>query len=152
MSLFKILEIISEMLKSRGRQESSVSWAPTKKIDMFSKCGAEIFRSCNSGLCCRSCNKGLYRQSSFVAACGHTNWVPEWEAGAVWKETAREIMEAKTCFCSRPQSLLRFCAYKEGRPIPHQSILGACHQRVGSAQCGLSQRCLSRQQDQVTEQ
>jgi hypothetical protein len=36
-----------------------------------------------------------------VAACGHTNWVPQWEARAVWKETVREIMEAKTCFCSR---------------------------------------------------
>jgi hypothetical protein len=40
--------------------------------------------------------------SYFVAACGQANWVPEWEAGAVWKETAREIMEAKTYFCPRP--------------------------------------------------
>jgi hypothetical protein len=30
------------------------------------------------------------------ATCGHTNWVPEWEAGAVWERTTREIMEAKT--------------------------------------------------------
>jgi len=30
----------------------------------------------------------------------------------------REIMEAKTCFCSRPKSLLRVCAYKEGRHSP----------------------------------
>ena len=67
---------------------------------------------------------------STVAACGHTNWVPEWEAGAVWKETAREIMEAKTCFCSRPQSLLRVYAYKES--IPCRSILDAHHQPVGN--------------------
>jgi hypothetical protein len=41
--------------------------------------------------------------SYFLAACGHTNWIPEWEAGTVWKEMVREIMEAKTYFCSRPQ-------------------------------------------------
>nr|BAC38287.1 unnamed protein product [Mus musculus] len=37
-----------------------------------------------------------------VAACGHTNLVPEWEAGPVWERTMREIMEVKTRFCSRP--------------------------------------------------
>jgi hypothetical protein len=82
-----------------------------------------------------------------VATCGHTNWVHEWEAGAVWKETAREIMEAKTCFCSRPQSLLRVCAYKEGWPIPHQSIVDACCQPVGDlldAVSGIFQGPLSR--------
>ena len=47
-------------------------------------------------------------------------------------------MEAKTCFCSRPPSLLRVCAYKGGRPIPCQSILDACCQPVGgSAGCCL---------------
>jgi hypothetical protein len=58
-----------------------------------------------------------------VTTCSHTTWVPEWEAGAIWKETVREIMEAKTCFCSRPHSLLRVCAYKGGRLISCQSIL-----------------------------
>ena len=51
-------------------------------------------------------------------------------------------MEAKTRFCSRTQNLLRLCAYKEGRPIPHQSILGACRQPVGDlrdAVSGISQ-------------
>ena len=37
-----------------------------------------------------------------------------------------------------PQSVLRVCAYKGGRPIPHQSILDACCQPVGrSAGCCL---------------
>ena len=34
--------------------------------------------------------------SFIVAACGHTNWVPEWKAGAVKEGTARE--ETKTDF------------------------------------------------------
>jgi hypothetical protein len=58
-----------------------------------------------------------------VAAWGHTNWVPEWKARVLWKETEREIKEAKTCFCSKPQSLLRVCAYKEGRPSPVNPFL-----------------------------
>jgi hypothetical protein len=33
-----------------------------------------------------------------VVACGHTNWVPEWEAGAVWERTMREVTETKTGF------------------------------------------------------
>ena len=85
--------------------------------------------------------------SYFVATCGHTNWVPEWEAGAVWKETVREIMEAKTCFCSRPPSLLRVCAYKGERAIPCRSILDACCQPVGSARCCLQN--ISRASQQV---
>ena len=89
--------------------------------------------------------------SYFVATCGHTNWVPEWEAGAVWKETVREIMEAKTCFCSRPQSLLRVCAYKEGRPIPCQSILGAWSQPVGDMQDRMCLWNVSRVSQQVAE-
>jgi hypothetical protein len=36
--------------------------------------------------------------SKNVAVCSHTNWVPEWEAGAVWKETVTKIMETKTIF------------------------------------------------------
>jgi hypothetical protein len=31
------------------------------------------------------CKETLY-SCIFVAACGHMNWVPEWEAGAVRKE------------------------------------------------------------------
>ena len=85
---------------------------------------------------------------SVVAACGHTNWVPEWEAGAVWERMSREIMEAKTCFCSRPPSLLRVCAYKEGRPIPCQSILGACCQPVGDLLDAVSE-IISRATQQV---
>ena len=43
-------------------------------------------------------------------------------------------METKTGFCSRPASLLRNCAYKGGRPIPRQSILGVWSQPVGNVQ------------------
>jgi hypothetical protein len=32
------------------------------------------------------------------------------------------------------RSLLRVCAYKEGRPIPHQPILGAWSQPIGDLQ------------------
>ena len=47
------------------------------------------------------------------------------------------------CFCSRPQSLLSVCAYKEGRPIPCRAILDAHHQPVGDLQdrTGLASRC-----------
>ena len=34
-------------------------------------------------------------------------------------------------FLFKAPSLLRVCAYKGGRPIPHQSILDACCQPVG---------------------
>ena len=43
--------------------------------------------------------------------------------------------------------LLRVCAYKEGWPIPHQSILDACCQPVGDlldAVSGIFQGPLSR--------
>jgi hypothetical protein len=84
-----------------------------------------------------------------VAACSHTNWVPEWEAGAVWEKTAREIMEAKTYFCSRHQSLLRVCTYKGGRPIPCQSILDACCQPVGDLRDAVCLQNISRVSQQV---
>jgi hypothetical protein len=75
-------------------------------------------------------------------------------------------MEAKTCFCSRPPSLLRVCAYKGRRPNPRQFILGACCQPIGgSAGCCLldavsgisprplsSKQCLGEEQGQVTKQ
>jgi hypothetical protein len=55
----------------------------------------------------------------------------------------RETMEAKTRFCSSSPSLLRVCAYKEGRSIPCRSILDAHHQPVGDLldRSGLASRC-----------
>ena len=50
--------------------------------------------------------------------------------GAERETRWQEKNEAKTNF-SLPASLLRECAYKGGRPIPHQSILGAWSQPVG---------------------
>ena len=87
-----------------------------------------------------------------VATCDHSNWVPEWEAGAICQETAREIMEAKTFFCSRPPSLLRVCAYKGERPIPHQSIVDACCQPVEDVQDSMYLLNISRVSQQVAEQ
>ena len=40
-----------------------------------------------------------------------------------------------------PRSVLRVRAYKEGKPIPHQPILGAWSQPVGDLQ-GVSPECL----------
>ena len=60
-------------------------------------------------------------------------------------------MEAKTCFCSRPPSLLRVCAYKGGRPIPCQSILGAWSQPVGDVQDRMCLQNVSRVSQQVAE-
>jgi hypothetical protein len=34
-----------------------------------------------------------FTNNFLVAACGHTNWVPEWEAEAVWERTMREVKE-----------------------------------------------------------
>ena len=60
-------------------------------------------------------------------------------------ENGERIMETKTYFLIKAQSLVRVCAYKggEGRPIPHQSILDACHQPVGNLldRTGLASRC-----------
>ena len=56
--------------------------------------------------------------SWIVATCAHTNWVPEWEARAVWERMVREVMETKTYFLIKAQSLLRVCAYKGGMGGP----------------------------------
>ena len=46
-------------------------------------------------------------------------------------------MEAKTCFCSRPPSLLRVCAYKGGGPSPANPFLvpGASPKMLGNVDC-----------------
>jgi hypothetical protein len=85
------------------------------KINKYLQECQEVFERSNVILCRdkRQDNKNLTKkftnlegkmgiQTQDVATCSHTNWVPEWEAGAVWKEMAREIMEAKARFCSRP--------------------------------------------------
>jgi hypothetical protein len=58
---------------------------------------------------------------------------PGRQAGAE-RDLDERLMETKTQFCSRPASLLRECAYKGGRPIPCQSILGVWSQPVGNMQ------------------
>jgi hypothetical protein len=51
----------------------------------------------------------------FVAACGHTNWVPEWEAGAV-KE--RKVRETKTISDLGPMFTSSLCLYRGKAHLP----------------------------------
>jgi hypothetical protein len=64
-----------------------------------------------------------------VASCGHLNWVPlkgrlRWE-----KNEAKTNLSVQSLW-----SLLGVLAYKEGRPIHRQPILGAWNQPVGDLQ------------------
>ena len=68
-----------------------------------------------------------------VAACGHMTCVPEWEARAVRerKRSAREEMRPRQMLI-KAQCLLKFCAYKGGKPMSCRSTLDACYQPVSN--------------------
>jgi hypothetical protein len=68
------------------------------------------------------------------------------------KETRRrEKKEAKTHFSLIKAQSLRVCAYKGGRPIPCQSILGAWSQPVDYMQDRMCLWNVSRVSQQVAE-
>lgn len=51
--------------------------------------------------------KNAQKMVMAVAAHGHKNWVPEWEAGDIREETAREETRPRQI---KAQCLLRVCA------------------------------------------
>jgi hypothetical protein len=60
------------------------------------------------------------------------NWVPLKGSLGLKEIRQREKNEAKTNLSVQSlRSLLKVCAYKEGRPIPRQPILGTWSQPVG---------------------
>jgi hypothetical protein len=70
-----------------------------------------------------------------VAACSHVNWVPLKGRLGLKKIRRQEKKEAKTNLSVQSlSSLLRACAYKVGRHIPRQPILGAWSQPIGDLQ------------------
>jgi hypothetical protein len=37
-------------------------------------------------------------KTDYIVDCSHTNWIPEWEAGAVKERTAREVKRPRQIF------------------------------------------------------
>jgi hypothetical protein len=70
--------------------------------------------------------------TKYSVTCGHTNWVPQWEAGAVREE--REKKGDQDRFLIKAQCLLRVCAYKGGGPSPDMpGFLMLCCQVVSTS-------------------